>query len=68
MARYYRDISKAIGPQRVVKETTEVRRRLTVRIPLWLKNLLDAAAAAASTSRAKVMQSLISKGLDLMGA
>lgn len=56
----------AIGPQDRAerKERPGPQRKLSVRMPLWLKNLLDAAAETAGTTRAKLMRALIGRGLE----
>jgi len=73
VGRYPRDVSGALRarlglePRKKRRKGTP-RKTVSVRMPLWLKNLLDAAAEAAGTTRAKLMQALVGRELDRAGA
>jgi len=66
---YPKDVSIALrsrlnmGPSTRGVKRDGTPRKLTVRMPLWLKNLLDAAAEYAGVSRGKVMQTLLGREL-----
>ncbi len=64
VGRNPRYIYDAIGPQSDVEGRTGPQRKVSVRMPLWLKNMLDAAASAANTTRAKLQRALINRGLE----
>jgi len=65
VGRHPRYIYMAIGPQSKAKGKAKGKRpkKVTVRMPLWLKNMLDAAADAAGVTRAKLQRALINRGL-----
>lgn len=67
VGKHPRYISEAIGPSRSKTKRTKTKKgpkKVSVRMPLWLKNMLDAAAEAAGITRAKLQQTLIGRGLE----
>jgi len=71
VGRYPREVSLALRKRLGLAPTAPrggVPRKLTVRMPVRLLNLLDAAARRARATRAKVMQALLGRELDLAGA
>lgn len=74
VGEYPRDVSTALrdrldmGPSTRGKSGDGVSRKLTVRMPLWLRNLLDAAAEYAGATRLKIMRTLLGRELAREGA
>lgn len=70
VGRHPRYISEAIGPSRPKTKKTEQKRekgkKVSVRMPLWLKNMLAAAAEAAGTTSANLQRALIDRGLKAL--
>lgn len=65
VGRHPRYISDAIGSSRSkTKKTKSKGKKVSVRMPLWLKNMLDAAADAAGITRVKLQQMLIGRALE----
>jgi len=66
VGRYPREVSRAVRerldakPRRRTKGTPA---KLTLRMPTWLKRMLDNAAEVAETSRNKLMRQILDRAL-----